>query len=221
LFLQAFSFSNTVIRSTGRSMEKPCSIASDKLAVTTIPGKGRAVLAHSPISAGELLAVWGGAAITLAQAYALPRHERAQCLQVEDDVVIWTAHSKQSIADWINHSCNPNSGMLGQICLIAMRDIRPREEICFDYAMCGGCDLDEFKCACNHSECRGYVSGKDWQRRDLQVKYHGYFSPFLQRRIRAQLSPSLQETPSTSDVPLRTHMQPSPASHSQLIDFQL
>lgn len=200
-------------------MEQTCSIASDKLAVAAVPGKGRAVFAQSPISAGELLAVWGGAVITLAQAYALPRHERAQCLQVEDDLVIWTAHSQQSIADWINHSCNPNSGMLGQIGLIAMRSIRPGEEICFDYAMCGGCDLDEFKCACNHSECRGYVSGHDWQRRDLQVKYQGYFSPFLQRRIRTQLSPSLREVPATSDAFEQPYPQSSAVRNSQLFDF--
>jgi hypothetical protein len=41
----------------------------------------------------------------------------------------------------------------------------------------------EMKCNCGAENCRGTVTGKDWQRQDLQEKYRGYFAWFLQRKI--------------------------------------
>lgn len=38
-------------------------------------------------------------------------------------------------------------------------------------------------CQCGAPDCRGVISGHDWQRQDLQRKYRGYFSWYLQRRI--------------------------------------
>ena len=84
-----------------------------------------------------------------------------------------------------NHSCDPNAGMSGQIGLISLRDITEQEEITFDYAMCDDSDYDEFDCACGSPNCRGRISGHDWKRPELQKKYAGYFSPYLQRRIDA------------------------------------
>ena len=49
--------------------------------------------------------------------------------------------------DMINHSCEPNCGLLGQMLLVAMRDIARGEELCFDYATCDASDYDEFRCS--------------------------------------------------------------------------
>ena len=67
--------------------------------------------------------------------------------------------------------------------LVAIRPIAKGEEICYDYAMSDGSRYDEFCCSCGSSECRGRVTGNDWSLPELQVKYAGYFSPYLQRRI--------------------------------------
>jgi hypothetical protein len=85
--------------------------------------------------------------------------------------------------DYVNHSCNPNAGLSGQIGLVAMREIEPGEEVCFDYAMCDTMPYDEFECECGAANCRGVVTGSDWQRPELQKRYAGYFSPHVQRRI--------------------------------------
>ena len=66
-----------------------------------------------------------------------------------------------------------------------MRDIRPGEEICLDYAMCDGSNYDEFDCSCGSPDCRHRVTGEDWKRPELWKRYEGYFSPYLQRRITA------------------------------------
>jgi hypothetical protein len=104
-------------------------------------------------------------------------------LQVDDDAFLLS--TAEGPADWINHSCDPNAGLRGQISLVAMRDIRRGEEICFDYATSDGSDYDEFDCHCGSVLCRGRISGDDWQRRDLIERYEGYFSPYLARRIGA------------------------------------
>ena len=74
-------------------------------------------------------------------------------------------------------------GLIGQISVVALRDIYPGEEVCFDYAMSDSVPYDEFTCACGELNCRGRVTGNDWMLPDLQARYAGYFSPYLQRRI--------------------------------------
>jgi hypothetical protein len=88
--------------------------------------------------------------------------------------------------DYVNHSCNPNAGLSGQIGLVAMRDIKIGEEVCFDYAMCDTMPYDEFTCGCGSLNCRVKVGGDDWRKPVLQKRYAGYFSPHVQRRIDAQ-----------------------------------
>jgi hypothetical protein len=51
--------------------------------------------------------------------------------------------------------------------------------------MCDASDYDEFRCLCGSSTCRGIVTGSDWRDPALQVKYTGWFSPYLVRRIAA------------------------------------
>jgi len=38
--------------------------------------------------------------------------------------------------------------------------------------------------------CRRILTGKDWQRPELQVRYHGYFATFLPIRLRHALAES-------------------------------
>jgi hypothetical protein len=41
------------------------------------------------------------------------------------------------------------------------------------------------ECHCGASTCRRIVTGQDWRRPDLQEKYRGYFSWYLEQKIRA------------------------------------
>ena len=90
--------------------------------------------------------------------------------------------------DLVNHSCDPNCGLVGAVLVVAMRDIEPGEEITFDYAMCDSTDYDEFDCSCDTQHCRKHVTGSDWKRPDLQHRYAGWFSSYLARKIAAQPS---------------------------------
>jgi hypothetical protein len=157
---------------------------SPKLVGSNVSHKGgHGVFALQRVKAGELLVVWGGEIVTGERLAEMPAEEHRLCVQVEEDLYLWTTH--EGPADWVNHSCDPNSGLVGQIGLVALRDIDPGEEICFDYATTDGSGYDEFECHCGALECRGRVTGEDWRRPELQTRYRGQFSPYLQRRIDA------------------------------------
>lgn len=157
---------------------------SSKLEVRPTPAKGdMGVFALQDLEEGELLCVWGGRAFSGAAFDALPPERKNHSLQVSEDVYLVTDEEREAV-DFFNHSCEPNAGLLGQICLVAMRPIHAGEEVCFDYAMSDGSDYDEFECACGAPACRGVVRGSDWRIPALQRKYAGYFSPYLEARIR-------------------------------------
>jgi len=160
---------------------QPTCFLSPKLEGRLRMDGSHAVYARQGVMVGERLAVWGGEVITWDTLAQLPSEVRRLTLQVEEE--LYLVSLQEGPGDWVNHSCNPNAGLSGQIVLVAMRDIAPGEEICFDYAMTDGSPYDEFECECGAANCRGRVTGNDWLRPELRESYAGYFSPYLQRRI--------------------------------------
>ncbi len=159
------------------------SYLSPKLEVRPHSDKGgMGVFAVEPLIANELIAVWSGRIHTYQELSQLSITKQQHSLQVEEGLYL-TTDAEDEPADYINHSCNPNAGLDGQIVLRAMRAIVPGEEICYDYAMSDGSDYDEFECTCGTPDCRQKITGEDWRRPDLQKKYAGWFSTYLQRRI--------------------------------------
>lgn len=156
---------------------------SPKLHAAAHPEKGgMGVYAREFVAKGERLMVWGGAIVDDAHLQELPEVLRSHSVQVEEGLYLASVIADDD-ADFINHSCAPNAGLNGQIVVVAMRDIHPGEEVCFDYAMSDSSPYDEFTCQCGTPVCRGRVTGNDWMRPELQERYQGYFSPYLQRRI--------------------------------------
>ena len=66
-----------------------------------------------------------------------------------------------------------------------MRSIAVGDELTFDYAMCDSIAYDEFRCACGADACRGDMRADAWRDPELQSRYRGYFSPYLEARIAA------------------------------------
>ncbi len=120
---------------------RPCGGAGDTHALRSQRTR-RSVLARSgserpfryaPFAKGELLVVWGGRIITGAELAALAPDKRHWMLQIDEDLFQLTDPHDVGGADYVNHSCDPNAGILGHIALVALRPIATGEEICFDY----------------------------------------------------------------------------------------
>ena len=145
---------------------------------------GRGLVAVAPIAADELVAIKGGHIVTTAALRSLPERLQNSEVQIAGGFHLAAVEDAEyePVMLFINHSCEPNVGFAGNIVLVAMRDISPGEELTTDYALfddyAGGMD-----CGCGQPRCRGRVDGRDWQRPDLQAKYRGYFSWYLERRI--------------------------------------
>ncbi len=156
---------------------------SPKLTVRDCADKpGRGVFALEPVRQGELVAVWGGRIVTQAVAEALPPEIRRYVVQVEDAQFLAPVEPIDA-AELINHCCQPNCGLSGQIALVALRPISPGEEITFDYGTTDSSEFLSFPVACGKSPCRKRLRPDDWQRADVQSVNRGHFSPYLQRRI--------------------------------------
>jgi len=115
---------------------------------------GKAVFARELIEPGEVVAVWSGRLVSAEELDDLPDDIRRHTAQVEEGFYLASLNPDEA-PDYINHSCEPNAGLDGQITIVAMVTIRPGDEITIDYAMCDGSPYDEFDCACGSSHCRG------------------------------------------------------------------
>lgn len=147
------------------------------------PGKGDfGIYVTAQVPAGSLLLLFTGDILDEAALAKVPLDRRRFSIQVEEGLYMVTI-GEVEVSDYLNHSCEPTAGMSGQIGVVALRDLTPGEEVCIDYAMCDGSPYDEFDCNCGASSCRGQVRSDDWMSPELQARYAGYFSPYLQRRI--------------------------------------
>jgi len=147
---------------------------------------GRGLFAKSAIRKGEIAVVKGGYVLTKAQRDLVAQELGPSEIQISEDLFIGpsSAAEREGGMMHLNHSCEPNLGMQGQIVYVALRDIARDEELTFDYAMMDD-EPYEMRCRCGARSCRGTISGFDWKKPEIQKKYDGYFSWFIQRLIDA------------------------------------
>ena len=139
------------------------------------------------MDAGEIVCVKGGYIFTRAAlAEVAPVLGPAE-IQIADDLFIGPREldEREGAMIFSNHSCEPNIGVQGQIVFVALRQILPGEELTHDWATT---DDDDYilECRCGAPTCRRLVTGKDWKRPDLQRKYRGLFSWYIERLIDAE-----------------------------------
>jgi uncharacterized protein len=148
---------------------------------------GRGLHALEAITAGEVVAVKGGHIVTTETLSTLPDPLGNSDVQIADGlhVVALTEAEYEPVMLFINHSCEPNVGFGGNTVLVAMRDVEAGEELTTDYALFDDYD-GSMVCECRTARCRRTIGGHDWRLPELQARYRGYFSWYLERRIDLQ-----------------------------------
>lgn len=149
---------------------------------------GKGTFANSKISSGTLLMVFGGYVMTRQEEETLPVQIRDIAITIDRNLVIGPIKTSQlSDADYVNHSCNPNCGIKGQISLVAMRNLKKGEEITFDYGTVlykdKGAPAYQLVCECGDDNCRKEITSEDWMLPALQKKYKGFFPYYIQEEI--------------------------------------
>lgn len=150
-------------------------------------GKGIGLFARENIKKGEIVSISGGVIIHKTDWNELSKTFGDYAYYIENDFLIAPLNPDNPSDDWrMNHCCNANCGVRGQICFVALRDIEKEEELTFDYAMTESDPEYKIKLNCKNGSCRGMFTGDDWKDKNLQKRYSGFFSLYIQEKIDQQ-----------------------------------
>jgi hypothetical protein len=160
------------------------SYRSPKTEVRESPIHGRGLFATAPIAKDEVVLVKGGHIVTREELREITPKLGSVEIQIGDEMFIApvTQEEREASMLYSNHSCDANLGIRGEITFVAIRDIRAGEELTHDWCVTDDDDYST-KCTCGSPKCRHTLTGKDWQRPELQQRYAGYFSEYLEEKI--------------------------------------
>lgn len=145
--------------------------------------EGLGLFATAPIRLGEAVGMLGGRVIDDEELGQIARTREKYNSAAIDEGVNLLLEDDELIARG-NHSCDPNLWMRDAFTLEARRDIAVAEEVTVDYGLQTAVEW-EMPCNCGAPRCRKIIRGTDWRLPDLQRRYAGHFSPFLNARIAA------------------------------------
>jgi uncharacterized protein len=149
--------------------------------------QGHGGFAREPIQAGDIVVIVGGSPMNEAEFRAFQtKVEHYDAVQIGEDLhLVDTSGGLEAVGVSLNHSCDSNLWMRDEVTLIARRDIVPGEEITVDYALFTTQPFWklEIACHCGSPLCRHEITGNDWRLTDVQGRYAGHFSPFINARI--------------------------------------
>jgi len=146
---------------------------------------GVGVFAGEGISAGEEILTFLGPLIERRDMPEIHSQNEDYYLQVGDDLFLGPSGW---IDDYINHSCDPNSGVVieGHVSkLVAVQNIRRGDEIRFDYSTTMYRPILVMKCWCGSPLCRGEVVDFIYLPEEIQAKYIalGVVPEYITRRL--------------------------------------
>ncbi len=143
------------------------------------------------IEPGEVLVVERGPRVgarLVAMISALTGYETNCCVGWGEYVLHGPLHGNGAGA-YINHSCNPNAGMLVDATWVAMRAITATEEVTCDYGTFETMNDWSMDCACGAASCRKVITGRDFLLPDLQARLGPWFAPYLRMHIKSVTEP--------------------------------
>ncbi|KYN40734.1 Histone-lysine N-methyltransferase ash1 [Trachymyrmex septentrionalis] len=133
--------------------------------------KGWGVRTQQAIKSGDFILEYVGEVVSerefksrMATRYANDTHH--YCLHLDGGLVI-DGHRMGGDGRFVNHSCEPNCEMqkwsvlgLPRMALFASRDIKPGEELTYDYNFALFNPSEGQQCRCGSNACRGVIGGK-------------------------------------------------------------
>lgn len=150
---------------------------NSKVEIRRTKGRGCGVFASEKIKKGEEVAAFDG------KVYGW----RSRAWQSNERDVLHHAiqfaekkwRDSAGIARVINHSCEANCGIKDLFRIVAMRDIKPGEEVTWDYEMTEESPWFRMRCRCGTPGCRGHIGNYQNMPPSVRKKYRGYISDWL------------------------------------------
>ncbi len=149
---------------------------------------GRGIFTNADIQKGEMVMIWGGRVVSKTE-YKDEDFRPATVVPISDTHYLGIPSTviSECIDELLNHSCDSTCGLRDEVTMVARREIKKYEEITLDSALWDADEewgyTDEGVCHCKSLYCRGKITAADWKRKDVQERYAGYFSPYIQEKI--------------------------------------
>ena len=113
--------------------------------------QGKGVFAGINFKNGDIVMKWDTSMIlTLKEAKRIPKRYRKYLVAYRGKFIISAPPEK-----YLNHSCKPNT-KVGNLCDVAIRDIRKGEELTTDYSIDAPPQL-KMKCNCKNKKCKKII----------------------------------------------------------------
>ena len=157
------------------------SYVSPNAEIRSSPICGRGLFAIGKFRPGEVVYVMGGYVFTRPPSENIRSLFQRSEIQIGNNLFIGAIHPDDSMIA-SNHSCDPNIAVQGQIVFVALREIAAGEQLTYDWATTDDA-VYAIECRCGSGACRRNITGKDWQQKELQQKYRGLFSWYLEQKI--------------------------------------
>jgi SET domain-containing protein len=160
---------------------QPTSLWFDaRLVMRVSPIQGSGIFATEHIHRGERLMRVSGGIVYSSEDWRTGKVQldstKYNEARIGDDLFVATPIAMHY---YVNHSCDPNIANDN-----ALHDIQAGEEITIDYAF--GEANPAFRlepCHCGSPLSRGQVTGNDWMLPELQKRYQGLFTTFVEQLI--------------------------------------
>jgi hypothetical protein len=157
------------------------------LEVRPSPVAGHGLFTTVDLPAGTVVSRLGGTIVGTATLRRLREEaagdERIDAVQLDDDRYLLLAPGNRN--RFLNHACDPVVGWAGADTLVTRSDVAAGEELLVDYAMSIADESWVLRCHCASYRCRQMVEGGDWRITQLQQRYAGWWSPYVQRLVDA------------------------------------
>jgi hypothetical protein len=179
----------------------PRTWADDRVSVKASSIDGSGLFATRDIPAGTVIMIWGGVVVERRNFdYAQYRRETVVPISENHYLALPSSDSGEALDVYLNHSCEPTAWLIDEVTVVARRHIHAGEEITtefatwFDYEP-GESYSQDWVCKCASPHCRKVLSAQDWRRVELQERFAGHFTPFLERRIEEERQKRLSFQP--------------------------
>lgn len=138
---------------------------------------GKGVYATTDIKKGEIVVRRNGVKVPSVLVRLLPKYIKERSFPVS--YRIHMLPSKPAM--YVNHSCDPNCGVINNTDLVAMRDIHKAEEITYDYSTIS-VENWHMTCNCKSENCRGEIKDYKYLPPHLKEKYSNYVPDWVKER---------------------------------------
>jgi SET domain-containing protein len=147
---------------------------------------GRGVFALCDMAVGEEILVFSGPLVNKEVLPVPHTPENDYYLQIDDGLFLGPSGE---LDDYVNHSCEPNSGIVVagvEVRLVAIRPIAAGEQVCFDYSTAMDDYPWEMACRCGAHSCRGAIGDFVRLPMELQERYvtRGVVPTYILRKLK-------------------------------------